>query len=392
MTFPQLALSLVVILATAKVVGELCERLHQPAVLGELLVGVLIGPHVLGWVPNSEIIRLLAEIGAVLLLFEVGLESDLSEFIRVKTAALGVAVVGIVVPMSLGYALSMGLGLHGRGDVVPLFMAAVLAVTSTGITARVMKDLGRLNSSEARVILGAAIVDDVLGLVLLATVVEIASSGRISVSNAVLTALLAIVFLVGAVVIGILIAPQALRIVRLMRTRGVLITWALVFCLFLAWSAEQVHLAAIVGAFAAGLVLAKTEDRAHIEDRIRPLADIFVPIFFVWLGFAVQPRVFNPLAPEGWHALMITGALFVVAVVGKIVSGYAAVIPAINRFAVGLGMVPRGEVGLIFASLGLSIGIIDEALYAVTAAVVLLTTVVVPPLLKTAMRSQPEQP
>lgn len=390
MSFPQLALSLVIILTTAKVTGELCERLGQPAVLGELLVGILIGPYVLHWVDNTEIIRLLAEIGAVLLLFEVGLESDLSEFVRVKSAALAVAVVGIVVPMGLGYALSIALGLQGRGQTVPLFMAAVLAVTSTGITARVMKDLGRLDSKEARVILGAAVVDDVLGLVLLATVVEIASSGVFAIATAVLTAFLAVVFLVGAIVIGVMIAPRALRIVRLMRTRGVLITWALVFCLLLAWSAEKVHLAAIVGAFAAGLVLAKTEDRAHIENQIRPLADIFVPIFFVWLGFAVDPRVFNPLAPGGWHTLLITAALFVIAVIGKVVSGWAAILPGINRLLVGLGMVPRGEVGLIFASLGLSIGVIDQALYAVTAAVVLLTTIIVPPLLKSLI--QPQQP
>lgn len=390
MSFPQLALSLVIILTTAKVTGELCERLGQPAVLGELLVGILIGPYVLHWVDNTEIIRLLAEIGAVLLLFEVGLESDLSEFVRVKSAALAVAVVGIVVPMGLGYALSIALGLQGRGQTVPLFMAAVLAVTSTGITARVMKDLGRLDSKEARVILGAAVVDDVLGLVLLATVVEIASSGVFAIATAVLTALLAVVFLVGAIVIGVMIAPRALRIVRLMRTRGVLITWALVFCLLLAWSAEKVHLAAIVGAFAAGLVLAKTEDRAHIENQIRPLADIFVPIFFVWLGFAVDPRVFNPLAPGGWHTLLITAALFVIAVIGKVVSGWAAILPGINRLLVGLGMVPRGEVGLIFASLGLSIGVIDQALYAVTAAVVLLTTIIAPPLLKSLI--QPQQP
>ena len=389
MSFPQLAILLVIILTTAKVIGELCERLRQPAVLGELLVGVIIGPHVLRWVPDSEIIRLLAEIGAVLLLFEVGLESELGEFVRVRKAALGVALVGIIVPMSLGYGLSIALGLDGRGQVVPLFMASVLAVTSTGITARVMKDLGQLNSKEARVILGAAVVDDVLGLVLLATVVEIASSGRLAIVATALTALLAIAFLISAIVVGVLIAPQALRVVRLMKTRGVLVTWALAFCLFLAWSAEQVRLAAIVGAFAAGLVLAKTDDRAHIENQIRPLADIFVPIFFVWLGFAVDPRVFNPLVPGGWHTILITVTLLITAVVGKLVSGCAAFVPRINRLAIGLGMIPRGEVGLIFAGLGLSMGIIDKSLYAVTAAVVLLTTIVAPPLLKAVLR-QPD--
>lgn len=387
MSFTQLAISLVIILITAKVLGELSERLKQPAVLGELIGGILIGPNVLGWVGDSNIIRLLAEIGAVLLLFEIGLRSDLEEFLKVGFAALAVATFGIILPLSLGYGLSIALSLHGRGDVVPLFIGAVLAVTSTGITARVMADQGWLQSKEARVILGAAVIDDILGLILLSTVVGIASSGKLVIASALWTGFIAVLFLVGAVFIGIPLTPYAFRVIRRMRTRGVLISWALIFCLFFAWSAEHLHLAAIVGAFAAGLILAKTEERVHIQTHLQPLADIFIPIFFVWLGFAVRPQVFNPFLPGGWHTILVMGVLFAAGVAGKMASGYSIRTTGINRFAVGIGMVPRGEVGLIFASLGLSQGIIDDSLYAVTAAVVLLTTIITPPLLKVVMGS-----
>ncbi|MEN6584205.1 MAG: cation:proton antiporter [Armatimonadota bacterium] len=391
MTFAHLAISLVIILATAKVLGELSERLGQPAVLGELIGGVLIGPNVLGWVGDSEVIRLLAEIGAVLLLFEVGLESDLEEFLRVGVAALSVALVGIALPMTLGYGLAMVLGLDGRGPIVPLFMGATLAATSVGITARVLADIGHLQSKEAKVILGAAVLDDVLGLIVLATIAGIAATGSLALGSALTTGLLAVVFLVGAILIGIPLAPYALRAVGRMRTRGKLISWALVFCLFLAWSAERLHLAAIIGAFAAGLVLAKTDDQAHIKERVRPLADIFVPIFFVWLGFSVRPQLFNPAAPGGWHTILVAGVLVIAAVIGKVAAGYCARVPGLNRLAVGVGMVPRGEVGLIFASLGLSQGIIDVGLYAVTVAVVLLTTVITPPMLKWALAPRKEE-
>ena len=383
MDFTHLALSLVVILAAAKVLGEASERLGQPPVLGELLAGILIGPYMLGWVQDNEVIRLLAEIGAVFLLFEVGLESDLDEFLQVGASALAVAVVGVVLPFCFGYAITLAFGFD---RFVSLFIGATLTATSIGITARVLTDLRQIQSKEARIVLGAAVIDDVLGLIILATVAGIVATGRLAVGSALLTAFLAVVFLVGAILIGTPLAPYALRIVRRMKTRGTLIVSAFVFCLFLAWSAERLQLAGIVGAFAAGLVLAKTEDSVHISSRVRPIADIFVPIFFVWLGFAIDPRVFNPMTPGGWRTIFIVFVLLVAAVGAKAASGYVARTPGLNRAAIGMGMIPRGEVGLIFASLGLRDGIINADLYAAVVAIIVLTTVITPPLLKWSLR------
>jgi len=382
MDFASLALSLVIIIAAAKLLGELSERIGQPAVLGELIGGVLIGPHAFGWVNDSEVIRLLAEVGAVLLLFEVGLESDLDEFLKVGTSALIVAVVGVTLPLAVGWAAALVLTL---GGFVPLFIGATLTATSVGITARVMNDLDQIQSNEARVVLGAAVIDDVLGLIVLATVAGIVATGKLQIGSALATAALAIVFLVGAILIGIPVAPYALQVAHRMKTRGAMIAAALVFCLFLAWAAEELKLAAIVGAFAAGLVLAKTEHSAHIATRVRPIADIFVPIFFVWLGFAVDPAVFNPWAHGGLRTLFVVAVLLLVALLTKWAAGYAARQPGLNRLVVGIGMIPRGEVGLIFASFGLARGIIGLDLYAALVAVILLTTVITPPLLKLTM-------
>lgn len=388
MDFAHIAIVLVIILAAAKVLGEISERMGQPAVLGELFAGILIGPHVLGFVHGNEtieVIALLAQIGAVLLLFEVGLESDLDEFLQVGISALTVALVGVALPLVLGYGAAV---LLGFGGFVPLFVGATLTATSVGITARVLTDLSQIQSKEAKTVLGAAVIDDVLGLIVLATVIGIVATGHLCIGSALLTAGIAIVFLVGGILIGIPIAPYALKIVRRMRTRGVLIAGALIFCLFMAWAAEQLRLAAIVGAFAAGLVLAKTEDSAHISTRVTPMADIFVPIFFVWLGFAVNPAVFNPFAPGGGHTLLLVGVLFLVAIVTKSLAGFAVRSPGLNNLAVGIGMIPRGEVGLIFASLGLREGIIQADLYAVVVTIVVLTTVVTPPLLTAALRQK----
>lgn len=389
MEFAHTALSLIIVLAAAKVLGEVAERLGQPAVLGELIGGILIGPHVMGLVHDGEIIRFLAEVGAVILLFEVGLESDLEEFLRVGVSALAVAVVGVVLPMGMGYGVAIALGLDKINPFVPLFIGATLAATSVGITARVLSDIRQINSKEARIILGAAVIDDVLGLIVLATVVGIVGTGYLELGSVVKTASLAIGFLAGAILIGIPLAPHLFQVVRRMRSRGTLIVGALIFCLFLAWAAEQLRLAAIVGAFAAGLVLAKTEDRSHISTKVRPLADVFVPIFFVWLGFAVVPSVFNPFAPGGTRTLLTVAVLLLVAVIGKVLAGYAARGREINRLAIGIGMLPRGEVGLIFASVGLRMNIIDAGLYAAVVAIVLLTTVIAPPLLKLVMSRMP---
>jgi len=375
MTMPEFLLALVLILLAAKLASEGIERLGQTAVLGELLAGILIGPGVLGLVHESEILRLLAEIGVILLLFEIGLESDLSELVRVGTQAAVVALAGVLTPMGLGYLVGVWWGFSPR---VAVFLGATLTATSVGITARVLSDLGRLQEASSRVVLGAALIDDILGLIILALVAGLAETGQVSPEALAFPLAKAIAFIILAIVLGIRFAPALLRWVGRMRARGSLIVYAVLFCLVLALISEQIGLATIIGAFAAGLVLARTERRAHIEELIKPVADLFVPIFFVMVGMQVQPAALNPLG-ESTRAIFWFGMLLsAIAVISKLAAGLAVYQKGVRRWPVGVGMIPRGEVGLIFAGIGLSRGVIDPGLYAACVGMVMITTIITP--------------
>lgn len=387
----QCVLYVVIILVFAKVFGELAERIGQPAVLGELLAGILIGGSALGLIridrtatlsPECSALVFLAELGVILLLFEVGLESDLEEFLKVGPSALMVAIIGVIGPFALGYVVSI---LFHMSSTVAIFMGAALTATSVGITARTLGDLGQIRTSVARIILGAAVIDDVLGLIILAAVGSFIAAQSVSFWDVSKTAGLAVAFLVGAILIGVPVAPYVLRVVRKLRTRGMLTTTAFIFCLTFAYFAHDLGLAPIVGSFAAGLVLARTEDLAHIRERMRPIADVFVPIFFVMLGMSVNLAVLNPLDPHARGVLGFIGALVLVAIVTKVVAGLGVLRRGVSRLVVGVGMIPRGEVGLIFASIGLTRKIINAEEYAAIIAVVIITTFITPPLLKLAL-------
>ncbi|HET6453422.1 MAG TPA: cation:proton antiporter [Armatimonadota bacterium] len=387
----QAILYVIVVLIFAKLFGEFAERLKQPAVLGELIAGVILGGSVLGWIrintghslpPQLAVLTFLAELGVILLLFEVGLDSDLEEFLRVGPSAFLVATIGVIGPFAAGYLVS-SLVFH-VSTIVSVFIGATLTATSVGITARTLSDLNQLHTKEAKIILGAAVIDDVLGLIILAVVSGMvsSSSGSISLWEIGKTALLAVVFLLSAIIIGIRITPFLLKVAKSLYTRGMITISAFLFCLALSWIAHEIHLATIVGAFAAGLILAKTEDQAHIRHRIEPVADIFIPIFFVMLGLSVNIAYFNPFNPEARSALSLTGTLILVAIVMKVISGLGVLGRGVKKLVVGVGMIPRGEVGLIFASLGLSRGIITVDEYAGIIAVIIVTTFITPPLLK----------
>lgn len=375
-------LQIVLILSFAKVLGEVAERLGQPSVLGELVAGVLLGASVLGWIKTSDSITLLAELGVILLLFEIGLESDIGDFLKVGACATAVAVTGVVGPFAAGYGICLLLGLN---HTVSIFVGATLTATSIGITARTLKDLGASRSREAQIIIGAAVADDIIGLVILAIITGIAQGTGMTLWPAVRTSLLAVILLAGAILASIPIAPYVLKIVNRLRTRGMLTVSAFGFCLLMAYFADRLHLATIVGAFAAGLVLARTEDQARIQVRIKPLADIFVPIFFVSLGLTVDISALNPLNPAARSTIVFVALIATVAVLFKILSGYVIPRMPVSRAVIGIGMVPRGEVGLIFASIGLSRGIITQDLYAALLAVIFITTFITPPLLKAAI-------
>ena len=389
-------LVLIAILLFAKVFGEGAERIGQPAVLGELVAGLVLGGSVLGIVPTTgamgEIIHLLAEVGVAILLFEIGLETDLKEMFRVGPASTGVALAGVVTPFALGfgYWFLLDPSPGARPENISLLMAAIfigatLTATSVGITARVLTDLKVMHRSESRIIIGAAVIDDVLGLVILAVVSGLAAGAAVTVLSVTQTLVVAVGFLVVAVIVGNLVAPRLFGLVDRMSVRGVLLVSAFAFALLFAALADKAGSAMIIGSFAAGIVLSSTNQFDLIVERIEPVADIFTPIFFVSVGAAVNVNLFNPFSEVFNASVIWVGfALIVVAVVGKLVSGYVVGWGAekLNHLAIGVGMVPRGEVGLIFADIGLRAGIMSNETFSAVLIMVIVTTFIAPPLLK----------
>jgi Kef-type K+ transport system membrane component KefB len=351
MEIRELLIGLVLVWLAAKAAGEALERLGQTAVLGELLAGVIIGPRVLGLVHESEVLHGLADL------------------------------VGVLVPFAVGFAVMWW---FGHPPLLAVFVGATLTATSVGITARVLADLGRLQDAAARVVLGAAVVDDILSLIILAVVTGIARTRGVSLAAVGLLSAKAVVFLMVAILVGVRLAPKITGWVGRMQVRGSLIVYSVVFAMTLAAVADLIGLATIIGAFAAGLVLATTERREHIENRIKPIADLLVPIFFVTVGMKVQPAVLNPFAENAQFGIAML--LTVVAVASKLAAGFAVYQRGVRRWPVGVGMVPRGEVGLIFAGAGLSSGVISADVYSALVIVVMLTTFVGPPWLKSLYR------
>ena len=365
-------------LVGAKLFGELAERVGQPAVLGELLAGVILGPSVIGLVPLSDAILELAEIGVALLLFEVGLETDLGELAKVGAPALSVALAGMVFPFAGGYAVTLALG---HPILTATFVGAALTATSIGITARVLSELKVLATREGQIILGAAVVDDVFGLVVLAIVSKIAGGGRIDAATIVKSGALAIGFLAAALVLGIPLGRRLMGVVERARVRGVLGAMSVAFALLVAWGAKAAESAPIVGAFAAGVALARTNRRHDIDAALKPVVDLFAPVFFVYVGAEVDVRLLNPAVAENRPALVLGLLLAGIGFLGKFAAGFCAW-GGVRRAFIGAGMVPRGEVGLIFASVGLTTKALPEPVFVAVLVAVFLTTFVAPPLLK----------
>ncbi len=378
-------------LVSAKVLGELVERIGQPSVLGELVAGVLLGPSLLAIVPTvgpaGDVIHVLAELGVLLLLFEIGLETDLREMFRVGPASLSVATVGVVMPFALGFGYWVWLphaDVIAAGDRLTqgIFIGATLTATSVGITARVLSDLGRMSSREARIIIGAAVIDDVLGLVILSVVSAMAAGASVSVLGVARTLGVAVGFLAIAVVVGRFLVPRLFNYVVRMRVRYVLLVFAFAFALGLSATAALAGSALIIGAFAAGLILSGTNQFETIEREVKPVASIFTPIFFVSIGASVDLRLLDPTNPSARGTLAIAGVLIGLAVIGKLAAGWGAPWSPFRRLVVGVGMIPRGEVGLIFADLGRRSGVLGEEVFGAVLLMVMATTFVAPPALK----------
>lgn len=408
-------LSLVVIYCASKLGAELSSRLGFPPVLGELVAGVLVGISALhlivfpgvgmdgthsmvmqflqltnGLSPESlnptfaatsEVISVLSELGVIVLLFEIGLESNLSELLKVGSQALLVATVGVAVPFAVG---TMGAIALFHIPIIPaIFAGAALTATSIGITSKVLSELGQLKSTEGQIILGAAIADDILGIVILAVVASLAKKGEVDLSSIVYLVVSAVVFTLVAIVFAKYFNAAFVAIANQFSTRGGLIMAAVVFALIMAYIGAAIHLEAILGAFAAGLVLDETEKREHLEELIKPIADVTVPIFFVTVGAKTNLAVLNPFIESNRAGLIIALFLITVAILGKLVTGLAVFgHKKINRLAIGVGMIPRGEVGLVFAGVGAASGILSDALNAAIIMMVIITTFIAPPLLR----------
>lgn len=373
-SFPHLLAVLVAIIVVTKLFGEGAQRLGQPAVLGELIAGVVLGGSLLGILdPTDPVISALSEIGVIVLLFEIGLHTDLRALISVGSSATTVGLVGVVIPFALGYGVAHLLGLS---VVTAIVCGASLTATSIGISARVLSDLGQLDSAEGRVVLGAAVLDDVVGLIILSVVSGIAAGKAVSVAGVGVNIAASIGFIVAALILGGRLAPPVFRLISRLETSGTLGLLALAFAFLLAWLASAAHSAPIIGAFAAGLVLHDTPQRHEIERKVSTLGYFFVPIFFAAVGAAVDLRT---LADA--RVATIGGALIAVALVGKFVAGYAPVWFRGNKAMIGVAMIPRGEVGLIFAQMGLATGSLDVSLFSAIALMVMVTTFLPPPIL-----------
>lgn len=351
------------------------------------VLDVLQGPYGAQLLQIAQTVDVFSRYGIIFLLFLVGLDTSVQEMRAVGAASMRVAVVGVLLPFALGFEaarlLMPELSLN-----TDLFIAATLGATSVGITARVLHDLGRDRSNEARVILGAAVMDDILGLVMLAIVSGIIVSGGVRIDNVAKIIVLALLFLGSAVWLGPHLLRWGIRVFAKLDLIEAKMFVSYLFVMVLAWMANLVGLATIIGAFTAGLILqdayfrhwgAHTEHRYSIKDLIMPLEVILVPIFFVLMGIQVKLETF-----ADWHVIHMAGGLLIAAIVGKLACGYAAG-RGVNRLAIGIGMLPRGEVGLIFAAIGKSLGVISDALFSAVVLMVIVTTLIAPPLLKLAL-------
>jgi Kef-type K+ transport system membrane component KefB len=399
---------LAILVLLAKVGGLVVQRLGQPSVLGELVLGVILGnflPPFLGAsgiaaVRSDPTLMVLAQMGVLILLFDVGLEVDLRAMVGVGGPAFSVALLGIAAPFLLGWGAAAWL-MPGHPVLAQIFVGATLSATSVGITARVLRDLGATRSREAQIILGAAVIDDILGLVVLAVVssaATVAGSGGSELSVLAVGGILlkAVVFLGITVGFGHRLSGPIVRLAGRTGERGALLVIGLALCFSLSYLAELIGLADIIGAFAAGVMLdpfgegiRTRQEEATLHDLMDPISTVFVPLFFVLMGIQV-----NLGSLTGTGTLLLGGTLIVCALAGKLVAGLGAWGGGVNRLAVGIGMIPRGEVGLIFAGIGTSLTLqgqplLSEGVFSAIVLMVLVTTLLTPPGLRWAFRRRP---
>ncbi|MDH4234531.1 MAG: cation:proton antiporter [Gallionella sp.] len=396
MELHQFFLFLAIILISARVLSETVARFGIPSVIGELLAGLLVGPSLLGWVSPDTTMKLLAEIGIILLLFEVGMDTDLSRLARSGSKPVVVALIGFILPFALGYGVSALV--FGLPELVSLFIGGTLTATSIGITVRVLDDLGKRHSDEAQIVVGAAVLDDILGVLVLAFLYQFVVEQHPSFDALGEVGLYILLFMILTPLVAKLASVVIDRLDQHAATPGLLLTMALSLILLFSWLAHAVGAPEIMGGFAAGLAFSQhfgfrlwmgnhpaiefkpSPKLAHrLEEQVRPLIHTFSPLFFVMVGVSLNLKAIDWGSAFIWK---LAGALLLVAFFGKFIAGFCIRESRRNQMAIGLSMVPRGEVGLIFAQLGFSQGVLGGELYAALLIVIALTTMSPPFLLK----------
>lgn len=380
-------IQLVLILFSARVVGEIAAYFKAPSVIGELVAGIIIGPSVLGLIEISAPIQLLAQIGIILLLFEVGIETDIGRLTASGLKSTLVAVGGVIFPFIFGFWISRYL--FDLNLLTSLFIGSTLTATSIGITLRVLRDLKKQNSHEAQIIIGAAVLDDIIGIIFLAMLYEFSTSGTVNLWNTGKVLLFIVLFF--------LLSPLAAKVVSLTIKKwdeksdipGLLPTTIVSLILLFAWVAHQLGAPELLGGFAAGLALSrqfffpfatflhqKPEFSQRVEEQMKPIIHLFTPIFFVAIGLSLNLKAISWNSKFIW---MLTASLFVAAVLGKLVSGFFLIKEKYRtQLTIGTAMIPRGEVGLIFANVGLTVGVLKDDIYASIILVIALTTLLAP--------------
>jgi Kef-type K+ transport system membrane component KefB len=371
----SIPLAMLLVFGSAKLLAELFERIGQPAIVGEILAGVLIGPSVLGWISPSELLHVLAELGVMFLLFRVGLEVKTSELLQVGGTAALVAVLGVVVPFVLGWGI---MALWGYRTVEAIFVGAAMVATSVGITAQVLAAKGLLQLKASRIILGAAIIDDILGLLVLAMVSSIAK-GTLNLVEIAITAVLALGGTVLVTTLGTRAVTRVMpKLSETLRAGEVQFNLALILLFALALLATYARMAAIIGAFLAGMALAESVSH-RVHDLAAGVAELLVPFFLAGIGLQLDLQaVATP------SLMLLSLVILVAAVASKWIGCGLGALPLgwPDAMRVGVGMVPRGEVGMVVAQIGLSMGVVEKPVYGVVVFMAVATTLAAPPLLK----------
>jgi Kef-type K+ transport system membrane component KefB len=363
----------------SRIFGEISSKIGQSVVIGELLCGIILGNSFFNVIHKSTVLTNMSEIGIIILLFKAGLETNIKEFLKSSGWATLVAFVGVAIPYILGYLTFL---YFGFSKLESIFAGAVFVSTSVGITARVFIDLNSIQTKEAKIVLGASVIDDVIGLIILGIVLKFTSKNIVTFKSIFFMCGNSLLFLIITIFFGIKIIPLILNVLSKIKRSYTMLIAGIIFCFIISIASIKIGLASIIGAFVAGLIISTTRQSYEIKKDIRPIYNFFVPIFFVLIGTNVDLNVFNPFIKLNNSNLILTFVLFLVAVFGKVISGFFVFKKNINKLLIGISMIPRGEVGLIFADIGLKNNIFHVKNYTSIIFVIILTTFISPILLK----------